>query len=257
MLYATYGRVMQQMSPPVAARPAAADEALLDRLRDLVLGGQYPPGVPLSEGLLARQFGVSRTPVREALKQLQHEGLVQIRPKVGTFVREPTRREIVELFQLKEVFEGLAAALMAQRGNIPELAVLTRNVQAAEQAAATGDVDSYAQLVHEFHRTLVAGAGSRKLSEHYRRLMNQLAYHHLVLRTVGHPGRITASTGEHRAVLAMIEAKDPFAAESAMRNHVYASSREALEPAPHTASPPADSHDRHDESPLSGLRKGT
>ena len=71
-----------------------------------------------------------------------------------------------------------------------------------------------------------------KLYEHYERLMNQLAYQRLVVRTVEHPGRIAASTQEHHAVLEMIEHKDPFGAEAAMRNHVYATSREALNSEP-------------------------
>ncbi|YCH08946.1 GntR family transcriptional regulator [Arthrobacter sp. alpha11c] len=213
---------------------ALADrDALLDRIRRLVLGGDFPPGAVLPEAFLAQEFDVSRTPIREALKQLQHEGLVEIRPKVGTFVREPTRREIIELFQLKESLEGLAASLLAGRGEVKELAILRRNLEESEMTSLTHDTDTYARLVHEFHWTIVRGSDNRKLIEHYERLMNQLAYQRLVLRTVEHPGRLEASTREHRAVLDMIEHKDPFGAESAMRNHVHASSREALtEPVP-------------------------
>ncbi|WP_035742932.1 GntR family transcriptional regulator [Arthrobacter sp. MA-N2] len=203
-------------------------EGLLERIRRLVLGGEFPPGALLPEAYLAQEFEVSRTPVREALKQLQQEGLVEIRPKVGTFVREPTRREIVELFQLKESLEGLAASLLARRGDVSELSVLRRNLRDSDEAVLTGDKEAYARLVHEFHWTIVRGSDNFKLYEHYERLMNQLAYQRLVVRTVEHPGRIAASTREHHAVLEMIENKDPFGAESAMRNHVYATSREAL-----------------------------
>ena len=206
----------------------AEQDGLLYRIRRLVLSGDFPPGAVLPEAFLAQEFDVSRTPIREALKQLQHEGLVEIRPKVGTFVREPTRREIIELFQLKESMEGLAASLLARRGEVPELAVLRRNLEESEMVSLTHDTDAYARLVHEFHWTIVRGSDNRKLVEHYERLMNQLAYQRLVLRTVEHPGRLEASTREHRAVLDMIEHKDPFGAESAMRNHVHASSREAL-----------------------------
>ncbi|MFB9714524.1 GntR family transcriptional regulator [Arthrobacter methylotrophus] len=203
-------------------------EGLLERIRRLVLGGEFPPGALLPEAYLAQEFEVSRTPVREALKQLQQEGLVEIRPKVGTFVREPTRREIVELFQLKESLEGLAASLLARRGDVSELSVLRRNLRDSDEAVLTRDKEAYARLVHEFHWTIVRGSDNFKLYEHYERLMNQLAYQRLVVRTVEHPGRIAASTREHHAVLEMIENKDPFGAESAMRNHVYATSREAL-----------------------------
>ncbi|MEX5262214.1 GntR family transcriptional regulator [Kocuria sp. CPCC 205263] len=205
-----------------------AEAPLLERVRRLVLSGQFPPGAPLSEVFLAQEFEVSRTPIRETLKQLQHEGLVEIRPKVGTFVREPTRREIVELFQLKEGLEGLAAGLLARRGNVPELEVLERNIAESDQATVDQDAVRYAELVHEFHRTIIVGSDNSKLVEHYDRLMNQLAYHRLVLRTAEHPGRIKASTSEHQVVLEMIRDKDHFGAEAAMRNHVYASAREVL-----------------------------
>lgn len=207
---------------------AAERENLLDKIRMLVLGGDFPPGAVVPEAFLAQEFDVSRTPVREALKQLQHEGLVEIRPKVGTFVREPTRREIIELFQIKESLEGLAASLLARRGGTTELSALRLNLEDSEAAVLTNDTEAYARLVHEFHWTIVRGSDNLKLVEHYGRLMNQLAYQRLVLRTVEHPGRLAASTREHRAVLEMIEHKDPFGAEAAMRNHVHASSREAL-----------------------------
>ena len=119
---------MQQAEP----NGSGNNTPLLDRIRGLVLSGELAPGTPLSEVYLAQEFDVSRTPVREVLKQLQNEGLVEIRPKVGTFVREPTRREIVELFQLKESLEGLAAGLLAQRGRVAELDVLERNIEESD-----------------------------------------------------------------------------------------------------------------------------
>ena len=207
---------------------AAERNGLLEKIRRLVLGGDFPPGAVLPEAFLAQEFDVSRTPVREALKQLQNEGLVEIRPKVGTFVREPTHREIIELFQIKESLEGLAASLLARRGETPELSALRMNLEDSEAAVLTNDSEAYARLVHEFHWTIIRGSDNLKLAEHYERLMNQLAYQRLVLRTVEHPGRIAASTREHRAVFEMIENKDPFGAETAMRNHVHATSREAL-----------------------------
>jgi DNA-binding GntR family transcriptional regulator len=208
--------------------PPPSDDSLLARIRGLVLGGTYAPGEPLSEIFLAQQFDVSRTPVRESLKQLEREGLIEIRPKVGTYVREPTKREIVELFQLKEGLEGLAAGLMARRGRTPNLEFLEKNVKASEAAAEARDSERYAQLVHEFHWALINGSDNTKLVEHYRLLMNQLAFHRLVLKTVENPRRISASSGEHRQVLQMIQDKDHFGAEAAMRNHVYASARELL-----------------------------
>ncbi|MBV8992548.1 MAG: GntR family transcriptional regulator [Pseudonocardiales bacterium] len=202
------------------------DGGLLPRLRELIL--DYAPGVPLSEVRLAEHFDVSRTPVREALKQLQVEGLVEIRPKVGTFVRQVSRREIVEMFEVKEVLEGMAARLMASRGQVPELEILLANLASSERATRLGDSAAYAALVLEFHQAIVRGSDNRKLIEHYTSLMNQLAYHRMVLGTVQHPGRLTRSCAEHRRIVELIMEKDGVGAEFAMRDHVVASSREVL-----------------------------
>jgi DNA-binding GntR family transcriptional regulator len=202
--------------------------ALLPRLRELVLSGEYQHDVPLSEVRLAEHFQVSRTPIREALKQLQVEGLVEIRPKVGTFIRQITRREIVEMFELKEVLEGMAARLMARRGPASELALLDANVRESERALARGDIDGYPALVHEFHETLLTGADNRKLEAHYRTLMNQLAYHRMIVKTVAHPGRLARSVEEHRLVATLVREKDGVGAELAMRAHVSASAREVM-----------------------------
>lgn len=239
---------MQQV-PPLGGIPLDDLETpLLVRLRSLVLSGEYPPGTQLAEVQLAQDFDVSRTPVREALKQLENEGLVEIRAKVGTFVRTPTQREIVELFQLKEGFEGMAAGLLARRGASPELDALERNLDASDEAAAADDSTRYAALVHEFHWTIVLGADNTKLTEHYQRLMNQLAYHRIVLRTVQAPGRISASTNEHRAIVDAIRSKDAIGAEFAMRDHVAISSRGALMPTDvdSTLNTQSDSHEEFD-----------
>ncbi|SNT29452.1 GntR family transcriptional regulator [Rhodococcoides kyotonense] len=206
----------------------SVEASLLDKLRELVLSGEYPPGSPISEQRLTEAFHVSRTPVREALKQLQNEGLVEIRSKVGTFVREPTRREVAELFEVKEALEGLAAGLMAKRGPIEELDILRANLAESDAAVRANNVTKYVALVKQFHETIVEGSDNSKLVEHYRRLMNQLAYQRLVLRTVEHPGRLAVSTAEHQRVVDLIEAKDSWGAERAMRMHVQASSQEAL-----------------------------
>ena len=103
------------------------DGGLLGRIRELVLGGDFAPGSALSEVRLAEHFDVSRTPVREALKQLQVEGLVEIRPKVGTFVRQISRREIVEMFEVKEVLEKQVPH-PSRLGNPVEYASLVRHI---------------------------------------------------------------------------------------------------------------------------------
>ena len=196
---------------------------VIAEMRRRIISGELAAGVNISEIALAESFGVSRTPVREALKQLQTEGLVEIRPRVGTFVTAPSPRELNELFEMKELLEGAAARLLAQRGRVPEVDRLERNLAEADQAAARDHRDRYAALVQEFHELLITGADNAKLETHYRMLMNQLAYARLVTTSLSQPGRVLQSDHEHRRVLELILAKDGDSAERVMREHVRAS----------------------------------
>lgn len=201
---------------------------VIDAVRERIISGELEPGVSLSEIALADAFGVSRTPVREALKQLQTEGLVEIRPRVGTFVTAPSRREINELFEMKALLEGAAARLLANRGKVPELERLRENVRATDEAVSAGDEEAHADLVQEFHDLIIEGADNAKLHGHYRILMNQLAYQRLVRTSLSQPGRPAKSGSEHHHVVELIEAKDADAAERVMRDHVRASHRSLM-----------------------------
>ena len=191
-----------------------------EELRQMIIGGELRPGASLSEMALSETFGVSRTPIREALKQLQIEGLVEVRPRVGTFVSAPSRREITELFQMKELLEGAAARLLALRGRVPEVDRLEAVMREADEAVRAGAEVRYAELVHEFHELIIIGADNSKLEAHYRTLMNQLAYARLVRTSLAQPGRPTESDHEHHRVLDLILAKDGDGAERMMREHV-------------------------------------
>jgi len=200
---------------------------VIDETRRRILAGDLAAGVNLSELALAEEFGVSRTPVREALKQLETEGLVEIRPRVGTFVARPSRREIVELFEIKELLEGAAARLLAQRGRVPELDRLQENLLETEMAVVRDNGVRVAELAQEFHDLVVVGADNSKLLAHYRMLMNQLVSARQVTTSIQQPGRPLQRDLEHRRVFDLIVAKDGDTAERVMREHVRAR-RQAL-----------------------------
>jgi DNA-binding GntR family transcriptional regulator len=203
--------------------------SVTDGIRAKITGEGMQSGASLSEITLAEEFGVSRTPIREALKQLQTEGLVEIRPRVGTFVSTPSRLEINELFQMKEILEGAAARLLALRGDVPELEALRDNVARADEAVRAGDADAYAVLVDEFHDLIIRGASNQKLAHHHGLLMNQLAYSRLVRTSLSLPGRLVESDAEHHRIVEMIAAKDGTTAERVMREHVRASQQALLD----------------------------
>ncbi len=196
---------MQEQPEPLD--PRSAQIIVADGIRSRIISGSYELGASLSESVLASEFGVSRTPVREALKQLQTEGLVNIRPRVGTFVSVPSRGEIIELFQMREILEGAAARILAGRGVVPELELLRTNIARSDAALAANDVTDYIGLVGEFHQLVVLGAGNRKLQAHYTMLMNQLAFPRLVSASLSVPGRFAKSEDEHRHMLDIIETK--------------------------------------------------
>lgn len=214
-------------TPALSVASGSIQARVIAEMRRRITTGEAASGALLSELALAEEFGVSRTPVREALKQLQTEGLVEVRPRVGTFVAAPSRREITELFQMKELLEGAAARLLAQRGRVPEIDRLEDNLRNADDAVRRDDREAYARLVEEFHDLLIVGADNTKLESHYRTLMNQLAYSRLVTTSLDQPGRPMQSEREHHVVLDLIIAKDGDSAERVMREHVRAS-RQAL-----------------------------
>jgi DNA-binding GntR family transcriptional regulator len=198
---------------------------VVEALRRAIVSGELGPRSQVSESALAAVFGTSRTPIREALKQLEIEGLVKIIPRVGTFVTEPSWQEIVELSQVSEMLNALAARLVAQRGDPEVLAVLERNLAESRESLETHDVQRYASLVREFHDVLVRGANNNKLLSHYQILMNQFPHSRLVFASLQQPERFAASIEEHEAIQRAIAARDADAAELAMRSHSTQSRR--------------------------------
>jgi DNA-binding GntR family transcriptional regulator len=203
----------------------SAQARVVEALRRAIVNGELGPRSQVSESALASVFGTSRTPIREALKQLEIEGLVKIIPRVGTFVTEPSWQEIVELSQVSEMLNALAARLVAQRGDAEVLAVLERNLEESRHALDSTDVQRYIALVREFHDVLVRGANNAKLLSHYQILMNQFPHARLVFASLQQPERFAASVEEHHAIGRAIAARDPDAAELAMRAHSTQSRR--------------------------------
>ncbi len=193
-------------------------------LRRAIVSGLLQPGEALSETALAQRFHVSRTPVREALKQLERERLVDIVPRVGTYVRKATGEEVLDALVVKEVLEGAAARLLAARPDPPELAALVEVTEDLERAAAAGDLPRVVEANQRFHELIHQGSGSAKLRFHLELLLNEfrVPYQRLVSLTISQPGRLRRVVAEHRRIVTAIRAGDPAGAERAMRAHARA-----------------------------------
>jgi len=206
-----------------------------DELRQAIIRGELAPKSQVSEAALAAEHGVSRTPIREALKQLETEGLVRIVPRVGTFVTAPSWPDIVELAQVREMLEGLGARLTAQRSDQAVVRTLRHAVENLRNAVDSEDIDRIYVADTDFHDAVVIGSGSRKLLQFYRQLMNQMAYQRLAYRQTDID---PAWTDEHAGILEAIVARDADAAEYAMREHIRRRQRAA---ALHRLDDPRDS----------------
>lgn len=192
-------------------------------IREAIISGKYKPGQKLSEALLSEDYGVSRTPIREAFKQLSMEGLVEIKPRVGTLVSKPSEKELTELFAVKEVLEGLAAKLLAEKGSASEILELEDSVRSMEKAYETSDYDMFIKANHKFHKCIRSGANNTKLSFLLNTLLNQVSYNSYVHLSIEQPKRLEQSILEHKKVLNAIKSCKPDEAEQYMREHVSAS----------------------------------
>lgn len=150
------------MSPPAApgAPPSEAlvpsmTRQLITRFRDRILAGAYPPGSPLRQDTLASEFGISKIPVREALVQLQSEGLVDIFPNRGFQVRPLTTAELNEVFSLRVTLEPAAVARGAKLANAEDHGAARRKLEALNAALSAGQFSVSGQLNRDFHLKLL------------------------------------------------------------------------------------------------------
>lgn len=203
--------VRRDVSEPLA-------DGLLRRLEEEIVAGRLKPGTRLDEQSLAQRFRVSRTPVREALRQLASTGLVVRRPRQGAVVATITIQQMIEMFEVMAELEGMCARLAARRMTKEEKQALKAVHQACGRLVKKGDVDAYYAMNKRFHETIYAGAHNRTLEDMTRSIRNQLtAYRRYQLRQTG---RMANSFAEHQAVLDAILAGDAETASRLMLGHV-------------------------------------
>ncbi len=203
-------------------RSGAPGETLADRIRRAlevdISSGRLEPGSKLDEQELAEQFGVSRTPVREAFRLLAASHLVELRGRQGAVVRTISAQSLIEMFQVMAELEGLCARLAARRANPAQLGRIEAIHKRLEDVSASGDVDLFYDVNQEFHEAVYEASCNGFLADQTRRLRNQVAAYR---RRVTHrPSRIPKTLKEHGEVIAAIRAHDDEAAQRAMRDHV-------------------------------------
>ncbi|MEV0050708.1 GntR family transcriptional regulator [Saccharopolyspora shandongensis] len=193
-------------------------------LQDRIADGRLRPGDRIFEQELAAELGISRVPVREAIRMLQSEGFVDVLPRRrGVFVRGLDRQQVKELFEVREALEVYAARLAAERAEAEEVARLTDLAHKAREAHEAGDVNEMSDANANFHDTLVGLAGNDLLASMLEPLHSRLAW---LFRMNLEPERVCT---EHEALQAAIAAGDADRAAEVAKQHVLSSRQMVLE----------------------------
>jgi len=198
-------------------QPLSAEQ-VCERIRSAILNGELKPGSKLTEQDLAAEFEVSRTPIREAIRQLEVERLVSRTPFVGVTVTQLSPQEVIELLDIREVLEGLVARLATQHMDSVHLQRLKKSLQQLAASARKSDVGAYLDQALAFRRVLVECCGSATLSEHVLAIENRLRL--TGSRTALLPGRMEAAIQEHQKLLDAIACGDAEGAERLNRERI-------------------------------------
>jgi len=200
---------------------AGQTETLIETIMHWIDIGRLKPGDPVDEAALVAEFGVSRTPVREALLQLEAVGLIRRHPRKGATLFRPTLEEFLAILEVHAKLEGQAAGLAARRLSAAWAERLEAAVVACETHAATkgdGDPDGYYQLNLRFHETVALAAGNAFLTEMIKTNARKLlAYYRARYH---YAGAIAQSAREHREIARLIVIRDAAGAEEMMQRHV-------------------------------------
>jgi DNA-binding GntR family transcriptional regulator len=192
------------------------------RLKTAIESREFRPGQRMREAELAAWLGISRTPVRDALKQLESDGLLVAAPRRGLAIAELDQQQVSEIYALREILEGLAARLAARHASGAEVATL-RDLVDRHAEAADAEAETHAQINRHFHQLIYRAARNRYLLGVLESLESSLAL--LPGTTYSAPGRNAEALQEHREILEAIERHEADRAESAARTHIQAAER--------------------------------
>ncbi len=173
--------------------------------------------IRLDERQLAQDFGVSRTPVREAMAQLEREGFVRSIPRRGVYIVRKTKEEVIELITAWAALESMAARLITENAKDEEIAALRKMFATFEGGQARAHLDEYSDVNIEFHQTIIRLSGNKVLIQ----LAENLFTHMRMIRrkTIGEKNRVDKSIRDHMNIIESLEARDTPRAETLVRDH--------------------------------------
>ena len=193
-------------------------DVVFSALREAIIKGELKPGERLMEVQLAEEMGVSRTPVREAIRKLELEGLVVMVPRKGAYVAGLSLKDAADLFEVRISLEGLAAALSAERITEEELKLMEKILEDITAAAEREDVEAVIQKDAEFHQILFSTTRNNRLAQIINSLKEQID--RFRIQSFSNPARMKAINKEHAGIIKAIKEGNAELAEKLAREHI-------------------------------------
>lgn len=202
-------------------------EAVCNAIRNAIASGRMRSGERLMEIQLAEDLGISRTPVREAIRKLEMEGFVVMIPRRGTYVADISLKDITEIYEIRLSLDMLAASLAAERIDATELEEMDRQLLLTGEYSKKMDMPKVVACDSVFHDVLYRAARNERLVSIINNLRDQLT--NIRGRSMSQPGRLQDMLKEHRALLDAIASRDPEAAANAARIHIENAEKTLME----------------------------
>jgi DNA-binding GntR family transcriptional regulator len=193
-------------------------ELVFESLREAILSGQLRPGERLMEIQLAEEMGVSRTPVREAIRKLELEGSVVMIPRKGAYVSGLSLKDIADVFEIRGALEGLAAELASDRITDEELEELERYLVKIAEEIENGDLNKVVQTDTDFHSLLYQASRNGRLTQIINNLREQIQRFRTT--SLSYPGRMKNALEEHRKIVEAIASRDGDLARKLAQEHI-------------------------------------
>jgi len=187
-------------------------------LKTEIIKGSLKPGTKLSEGKIAKQMEVSRTPIREALRELAAEGFVKISPNQGVVVSNASVEDVQEVLQIRGVLEGLAARLATKTINEEEIKELEKYQKRMEHYTNKDEVLAFSEMDAEFHELILNICGNNRLIQIRKNLSDQA--HRYRIRSLSIPGRLKYSLKEHQEIVEALKRKNAEQADRLSQKHI-------------------------------------
>lgn len=193
-------------------------ELVFKVLKEAIITEELKPGERLMEVKLAEDMGVSRTPVREAIRKLELEGLVVMVPRKGAYVADISVKDAAEVFEIRWALEGLAASLASQRITDMEIKELEKVLEDIQEAAKTSNTEMIIKKDSEFHNILFNSTKNERLAQIINNLKQQI--YRFRVESFRNPERFKKTIQEHKAIIDAIKERDADKAEKITKNHI-------------------------------------